>query len=159
MKNMKFLFFIGFISLSLLFLTCEKSDDSDKRISLKIAHLGGCNISDSIALDDTTIEGPDKVTFTIIDNDTLDVFVGINFLCCAGFDATSKINGDTITISISDTCSNGEGCYCHCECYYTWDFMYVDFAKKSYYFKIILYSQTLPAPRIIEEGILDLSDV
>ncbi len=158
MKNSRILVVACVVFASAILIMCENSDDAKSQIKLVKAHLGGCNIPANIGLKDGT-NNPDTVIFSTTE-DSLDVYVGINYLCCAGFEVSSKMHSDSITIALTDTCSDGMSCYCKCDCYYTWDFMFTEFEKKEYYFKIILLSpQNNNIPKIIVEGILDLEDM
>jgi hypothetical protein len=161
---MKKLLFITPIILLFLFLAmCEKeSESSPGTIRFVKTEPGGCNLEDTDVLatrDGSLSEEQDTLLFTII-NDTLDAFVGINYICCAPFASEAMISNDSIFIAISDTCSSPyQTCYCRCMCYYTWDFLFVDFEKKEYYFKIVLYDPREEDPIVFEEGILDLTDI
>jgi hypothetical protein len=118
--------------------------------------LGGCNIERFTKSDFSDQE--DTVIFTIRNTDTLDVFVGINYICCAPFASGAMMNNDTILITIADTCtSDSSECYCHCECYYTWDFQFTEFESKEYNFKIYLNTPDMDSAIIFKEGVVDLS--
>jgi len=161
---MKKLLFITPIILFFLFLAmCEKeSESSPGTIRFVKSEPGGCNLEDPDVLatrDSSLSEEQDTLLFTII-NDTLDAYVGINYICCAPFTSETMISNDSIFITISDTCSIPyQTCYCRCMCYYTWDFLFVDFENKEYYFKIVLYDPREEDPIVFKEGILDLTNI
>jgi hypothetical protein len=149
---------IAIIPLLFILVVCEKkSDNPEEQITLSKTIAGGCN-GETFAFSKNTVSEEDTVTFTVI-NDTLDVFVGLNYICCAPFEAGASIsNNDSIVINITDICDLSAGsCYCRCMCYYTWNFLFTDYAKKEYYFKIILEDPSQEEPNILAEGTLDLS--
>ena len=153
----KILFAILSFSLILFLVKCEKnSDNPASNITLTETLPGGCN-DETFMMNKDAVAEEDTVTFTII-NDTLDVYVGINYICCAPFQAGASISNDSIVIIITDICDHTTmACYCHCMCYYTWDFLFVDYAEKEYYFKIILNDPREEEPIVLAEGTLDLS--
>ena len=152
MKN--FILFIGTIFLILVLIECE---EPDKNITYVRTELGGCNGQDFNDFKSAGEEQEDTVIFTIY-KDTLDIYVGINYICCAPFTPESIISNDSIIMTLNDTCSNPYiTCYCRCMCYYTFDFLFVDFEEKEYFFKIILNDPREENPTIFREGKIDLS--
>ena len=112
---------------------------------------GGCNVQDTSNLKSTVAENDTVITSII--NDTLDIYAGINYICCAPFITSTNIINDSITIVINDTCSFPyETCYCKCMCYYTWDFLFTDLLQKVYNYKIILFNPVNGEPVIFREG-------
>ena len=82
----------------------------------------------------------------------------VNYICCAPFTSEAIISNDSIFMNLTDTCLYPyQSCYCRCMCYYTWDFLFVDFKEKEYYFKIILNDPREENPIILDEGFIDLS--
>jgi hypothetical protein len=121
--------------------------------------LGGCNNQDFENLKSATEEYSDTVDFEIINSDTLNVFVGINYICCAPFDTETDIVNDTLIMTISDTCSDPyHSCYCRCMCYYTWDFQYTDFENKKYFYIIKLNDPREDNTIIFKQGMIDLTN-
>lgn len=153
----KILYTLIAISLILVLIKCEKSADNPiGNITLSGTIPGGCN-DETLMLTKDAVSEEDTVTFTTI-NDTLDVYVGINYICCAPFQTGASISNDSIVIIITDICDlNAMTCYCRCMCYYTWHFLFSDYAEKEYYFKIILNDPREEDPIVLKEGILDLS--
>jgi len=136
---------------------CEKEKDNgpDKNIGWFNTELSGCNGEDFENFKSLVIED-DTVIFRII-NDTLDIFVGVNYICCAPFITTTSVSNDSLIMNITDTCNiSDHSCYCLCSCYYIFDFLFVDFENKKYPFKIILNDPEKDSPVIFKEGILDL---
>ena len=153
----KILYTLVAISLILVIIKCEKSSDNPAdNITLSMTIPGGCN-GETFALNKDAMEEEDTVTFTTI-NDTLDIFVGVNYICCAPFETGASISNDSINIIITDICDVPYmECYCRCMCYYTWDFLFTNFAEKEYYIKIILNDPREEDPIVLAEGMLDLS--
>ena len=146
------------IILITLFNACEK-EESVKKITFLKTNLGGCHGEDFDNLKSATVHDADTIKFSIINEDTLNVFVGINYICCAPFDSETEIVNDTLIMVISDTCSDPySSCYCRCECYYTWDFQYIDFEKKEYNFIVKLNDPREGNTIIFKQGAVDLSN-
>lgn len=158
---MKKLIFV-FVPFFLIFLThCEKESDSNsvgETITFLKTNLGGCHGEDFDNLKSTNEDCTDTIKFSIINADTLNVFVGINYICCAPFDSETDIINDTLIITLNDTCSDPyHSCYCRCNCYYTWDFQYVDFEEKKYNFVVKLNDPREENIIIFKQGVIDLS--
>ena len=156
----KLILTIGTIFIISVLIECEKESDNDsseKRITYVKTKSGGCNGQDFDDLRSVTDEQDDTVVFST-KNDTLDIYIGINYICCTPFISEANILNDSILMNLTDTCSNPyHSCYCRCMCYYTWDFLFVDFEEKKYYFKIILNDPREENPMIFKEGSVDLS--
>jgi len=119
--------------------------------------LGGCNNQDFDNIKSATEDYKDTVDFDLINSDTLNVFVGINYICCAPFDTETEIVNDTLIMTINDTCSDPyHSCYCRCMCYYTWDFQYVDFENKEYFYIVKLNDPREDNTLIFKQGVIDL---
>jgi hypothetical protein len=147
--------------LFIVLLSCEKEPDSnsnEKKIAFVNTKLGGCHNEDYSELKSTSVSSLDTVVFTLLNEDTLNVFVGMNYICCAPFISETEIVNDTLIIEISDTCSSiDEECYCRCNCYYTWDFQFVNFEKKKYFFIVKLNDPREENTIIFKQGMIDLS--
>jgi len=155
MKNTVYILTMVFITA--LIVQCEK----DTQESLPANHvktiLGGCNGQPFDGLKSTDIEEDDTLQF-YIRNDTLNVFVGINYICCAPFETGFSQSGDSLFFDIRDTCSVATGsCYCRCMCYYTFDFLLTGFEKKQYYFRINITDPRLEEPYVFREGTVNIS--
>ena len=153
MKNK--LFVAGIVMIFLVLVHCEKES------TIYLTHIkteaGGCNNADFSDLKIVREAAEDTLLFSIT-QDTLDIFVGINYICCAPFQTLTQVTADSILISITDACSpDGELCYCRCMCYYIWDFLFVDFENKSYAFKITLVDPRQTKPSVLWQGTVDLS--
>lgn len=154
MKKFLLLFATGFLIFS---ISCEKDSVSDKKITFITTKLGGCHNEDFSVFKSADYQ-VDTVEFTVINEDTLNVFVGMNYICCAPFISETEIINDTLIMEISDTCSRGNTCYCRCNCYYTWDFQFVEFEEKEYNFVIKLNDPREENTIIFEQGMIDLSE-
>ena len=151
------IYLITIVVISFVILQCEK----DEKESLHINHvetiLGGCNGQsfDEIIL--PRYEEKDTLQF-LIKNDTLSVFIGINYICCALFETSFHQSGDSLFFNITDTCSISVGsCYCRCMCNYTFDFILTDFEKKQYYFQIVINDPRENEPYVFREGTVNIS--
>jgi hypothetical protein len=150
----KIIFIITTALLSIVLARCEKETDIEleKEITFLRTDLGGCHDQDFAAIRSAKEEIKDTVIFTV-KNDTLDVYVGLNYICCAPFTSDAVTSRDTIIMILSDTCNfPEESCYCKCMCYYTWNFLYTGFGEKEYQYKIILHNPREEKPVVISEG-------
>jgi hypothetical protein len=153
MKNV--FFTAGIILLFLVLTMCEK--EAVNKISFVKTELGGCNGEDFTGLKSANEEHADTILFTI-KNDTLDIYVGINYICCTPFITTTRVTADSILMTITDPCTSADAtCYCWCTCYYTWDFLFVDYESKEYAFQVILNDPHEEEPIILWQGKVDLS--
>jgi hypothetical protein len=113
--------------------------DNGSVISYVATKLGGCNnpeknIQDSEITNDTVIISSD--------DERIDVFVGLNYLCGAPFKTECQIAERNIVMYVIDTCETLD-CYQRCYCYYTFDFTFQKQENDSpegegYRYKIIL---------------------
>ena len=122
-------------------------------MSLKKTVPGGCNLAFDLKRSGSEV---DTAIFTL-ENDTLDIFIGLNFACCTPFNASLTTKSDSIIITATDICPAQGTCYCHCICYYTWNFLLVDFAEKVYDYKVLFKSTLNEGPVIIQEGKITIS--
>ena len=115
---------------------------------------GGCNNMDFSGIKSTTTEN-DTVLYRF-HNDTLNISVGLNYICCAPFETGTMVYDDTIHIMINDTCDlETENCYCRCNCYYTWDFIFTGYEQNPYFYLIELTKPGETEPSTISTGIID----
>ena len=136
----------------------DTGSDNNSQINYVKTILGGCNNQDFEDLKSATLDYTDTVDFTIIGEDTLDVFVGMNYICCAPFISETDIMNDTLIMTLSDTCSFPyQSCYCRCMCYYTWDFQFTGFKEKEYKFIVKLNDPREENTIIFKQGVIDLS--
>ena len=155
MKNT--IYILSIVALSAIILQCEKETQESLPVDHVKTILGGCNGQsfDEIML--ARYEEKDTLKF-YIKNDTLNVFVGVNYICCAPFESGFDQSGDSLFFNITDTCPIAVGsCYCRCMCYYTFDFLLTGFEKKQYYFKIIIHDARQDEPYVFREGTVDIS--
>jgi hypothetical protein len=92
---------------------------------------GGCN--EKWISQDELHEQPDTIIFTP-GNDTLNVFVGVNYDCCFTFNSESYFNSDTLIIDLKATSDNP----CDCICYYTFDFIYSGYHDQQFNYEVRL---------------------
>lgn len=155
---------ILFIVLCILFssVACDKEGsntpiEKDKNISYLKSTLGGCNNK----TEENIEQGEEKNDTTIIQiqQDTLSIYVGLNYICCAPFITDCNITNDTIFVSITDTCANPyQDCYCRCDCYYTFDYYFNNLSDKEYYWRITLIDPREENEILFDEGVINGGD-
>lgn len=140
MKNL--ILVIGSFLLLFVLIHCEKDPDTviDDKIIFVKTESGGCNGQLFDDLKSTNEDQADTVKFSFGD-DTLDIFVGLNYICCAPWETEVSISNDSIIMKLNDT----------------WDFLLVDFEEKDYIFQIILDDPREENPIIFMEGTLAIS--
>jgi hypothetical protein len=150
MKSRVVLYFL--ILSGLIIVTCTRDDSPEGKRDLVFieSQPGGCNGVEFGEMK-VMVDEPDTVYFKIR-NDTLDAFVGINYICCAPFDTETRISGDSIFMLIKDTCPDPMSCYCKCMCYYSWDFLFTDVEDRDYFYRVTLDSPLEEGPRVLWEG-------
>jgi hypothetical protein len=109
---------------------CNTSTSSDPEpLRFHDVVYGGCAEMFNIPVDqlsaspidpDVFDEGPDTLIITW--DDSLKIFLGLNYVCCVPFEVGHEIVQDTLVLAVGDTCV--VSCYCDCICYYTftWKF-------------------------------------
>ncbi|HPC35841.1 MAG TPA: hypothetical protein P5268_09915 [Candidatus Marinimicrobia bacterium] len=101
---------------------------------------GGCNrYREGDILPKATFS-EDTLNWEICD-DTLKIFTGIRYICCAPFVVESEQFGDSLKIMIRDVCGiSDEPCYCKCICYYTFQTIFTDYSGDRYHLTVWLYN-------------------
>ena len=88
---------------------------------------GGCNNMGFVNQKSAAAESSDTLIFSIR-KDTLVMFTGINYICCAPFRTEHILLNDSLIVTLTDQCNYPqENCYCRCMCYYTWEFLFTGF--------------------------------
>jgi hypothetical protein len=154
---MKIKLFLLLIAISVILIYCQNDEPIEYtgKISYVKTEYGGCN-TQTKATEKSKFEiiGNDSVNIST-NNDSINVFVGLNYICCAPFFSDCQIRNDSIFMSIKDTCSDPyRECYCHCSCYYTFNFKFLNTGKSKYIYNIILFSPIEKEPRLIKKGII-----
>ena len=152
----KSLFTILAFSIILMLSMCTKdSGETGEKPDLTFikALPGGCNGQDFDVMK-SAMDEQDTLIFTVRD-DTLDAFIGINYICCAPFVADTRISNDSIFMTISDTCPSPYACYCRCMCYYSWNFLFTGMAEKEYYYQVTLNDPRQDGPQLLWKGTLE----
>lgn len=128
---------------------------NNKHIQLESVVAGGCNTDTPIIAEKSSdAEEKDTVYFTLTD-ESLNVFIGLNYICCAPFTADASIDEDTIYFNISDTCNfSEESCYCRCNCYYTWNFNFSEVTSNLYYYRVNLFDPRVGEAVLFKIGTL-----
>lgn len=154
----KIVFLLLFSALVLFFATCDFNTDlpdEEQQITFIKTNPGGCN-NQGEENAKRVFEENDIILFKV-EKDTLDVFVGLKYICCAPFTTESKVLNDSIFITITDTCPvNEHSCYCKCMCYYTWDFLFSFTGDKKFWIKILLNDPREEQPIILKQDWIDL---
>jgi len=161
MKN--YSLFIGLVTAALLLAYCEKDNTAKSTLRYVETTLGGCNGDDRSKSGKTVysetldiLDDRDTVMFSI-ESDTLNAFVGVNYLCCTPFVSSCEMVKDTIVMTVKDNCTNIAACYCKCMCYYTFNFRFVDFESKAhFYYKVLLYDPKQNKTSIFSRGEINI---
>jgi len=145
------------IAISVILIYCQNDEPIDYtgKISYVKTEYGGCN---------TQTKATEQFKSEIIDNDSvnistkndsINVFVGFNYTCCAPFMSNCQVKNDSIFMSIIDTCPYPDkNCYCHCSCYYTFNYKFINSGNSKYFYKIALVSPLENKSKLIKEGII-----
>ncbi|MBN2775344.1 MAG: hypothetical protein JXR31_13900 [Prolixibacteraceae bacterium] len=158
-KNKIALILICSIFLITLLICCENQTsetNNSNEIRYEQTIPGGCNGEMFSGLKSTEAE-PDTLIFSVY-NDTLSMFIGINYICCAPFVSDISISNDSIFAEITDTCNYPEeSCYCRCMCYYSWDFLFTGYEGDTYHYKVILNNPQEEEPIVFRQGIMNIT--
>ncbi|MDR0505206.1 MAG: hypothetical protein LBH32_00070, partial [Dysgonamonadaceae bacterium] len=105
----------------------------EKEVRFVLVTYGGCNGQSefSPAQRSSSMDVKNDTVFFDFQNDTLKVSVGINYICCSSFEATQNVEGEKISLLITETTPSPEE-YCRCDCYYTFDYYFTDLSKQTY---------------------------
>lgn len=156
MKMKTRLSFFLLILIALFLALCQKENNIEKPPKLTYVETkpGGCN--DHFSVQNKSILLKNDSVGISNQNDSIRIFIGINYICCAPFEAVQEIKNDSIFISIKDTCPYPtKNCYCRCMCYYTWDFRFVQSGQGSWHYKIILFDPSEQKSKVIQQGTID----
>jgi hypothetical protein len=147
--------FLSFLIASAVLLASCSQDDGDSGAGLTLTKTipGGCNTMKSGILKSAPAEERDTVIFSLR-KDTLVMFTGINYICCAPFQTKTELKNDSLIVTLTDTCDfPKENCYCKCMCYYTWEFLFTGFqSEKKLGYKVILDDPRQKEPVVILQG-------
>ena len=109
--------------------------------------LGGCNIKSALKNDDSEMK--DDTVFITVSDESVHVFVGLNYICKdVPFETQCELIDDVICMSIIDT----GGGYARCMCYYTFDFIFQRQGAFNQGYKILLIDPREENPIVISEG-------
>ena len=139
---------------SLMFASCDSNKEESKgNLQYVTTELGGCNKKSDLRSDEPEAKD-DEFTITV-SGESVHVFVGRNYICCAPFETKCETIDDVIIMSIIDICENPYAdCYCRCMCYYTFDFVFTYQGKFNQKYKILLIDPREEKPLIISEGVI-----
>jgi len=149
-----------FMLIPLLFFLCgcEKEKTTEEKPSLKFAGTlyGGCN--NGVLEKSTTVLENNDTIIVKVENDTLTLYAGINYVCCAEFEGSSETVNDTIQITVKDVCTEEDNCYCHCMCYYTFDFLFTGLKAGDYPCRVRLWDAMEKEFRELFSGTISISN-
>jgi len=140
----------------MVFTSCDSDNAESKNENLQYVktELGGCNSKSALKSDDSETEegNDDKIVISVLE-ESVHVFVGLNYICCASFETNCETIDDVIVMYIIDTCRDPYvECYCRCMCYYTFDFIFRHQGKFNQKYKILLIDPREEEPAIISKG-------
>ncbi|MFC1620379.1 hypothetical protein ACFL45_10590 [Candidatus Neomarinimicrobiota bacterium] len=122
---------ITLIAIAALMSACNTSTSSDPEpLRFHEVVYGGCagmlDMSEStLARWDSGSPYTHLDTLVVTWDDSLKIFLGLNYICCAPFAAGHEIVQDTLVLAVRDTCPvPATTCYCRCMCYYTFTWMF-----------------------------------
>ena len=136
-----------------VFTSCvsNKAEPKETELQYVTTELGGCNTKSTLKSDEP--ETKDDEFIIIVSEESVHVFVGINYICCAPFETNCETIDDAIIMYVIDTCKNPYAeCYCKCMCYYTFDFVFTHQGKFNQKYKVLLIDPREEEPVIISEG-------
>ena len=151
------LMIISTLICGVIFTNCGSDKEEPKgNIQYLKTELGGCNRESESVLrsaDSESSETKDDVVTITFSKDFVNVFVGLNYICCAPFETKCETIDDVIVMYITDTCINlYEDCYCRCMCYYTFDFMFNYQGTINQKYKVVLIDPRKENQVVISEG-------
>ncbi len=125
-------FLMTAVALSLVVAQCTSDNGNlpePGAITLARTIPGGCNTMKSGEIISARGEERDTVIFSLR-KDTLVMFTGISYICCAPFKTETFFRNDSLIVTLEDRCNYPqEVCYCKCMCYYTWEFLFTGFRQ------------------------------
>ena len=122
---------------------------STETLTYSKTEYGGCNANSEGAILSKAVYENDTLYWEISD-DTLKIFTGLQYICCAPFVVEAGQTADSLKIMISDTCSYPyETCYCKCICYYEFLTMFTGYDDDRYHLSVYLHD-----PRQSQDSLL-----
>ncbi|MDR0603345.1 MAG: hypothetical protein LBG80_03470 [Bacteroidales bacterium] len=106
---------------------------------LKVEYAGCNNQTEGTKSQRTIEENQNDTIIFDFQNDTLIITVGVNYICCAKFNAVQNINNDAISLIISDTTASFSE-YCRCKCNYVFKYYFTNLSQESYEVNAIIKS-------------------
>lgn len=127
---MKTYILITLAVFSAAILSCQK-DNNKSAIKYDSVTKGGC--FSKIAISPVSLN--DTVIFSI-ENDTLNMFVGLHYNCCGKLVESVKTDGNLIVVNITDTTTVA----CRCFCQFTWNFKLTNYTLSKIQYQVNLKS-------------------
>lgn len=131
----------------LLFTACLKEENAN--LTYLHTEYGGCNgRGESFILPKATFQN--DTLYWKIDGDLLEIFIGINYICCAPFKIETSQSGAELTIMVRDTCADPyHSCYCRCICYYEFLSYFEGYTGGHYNLNVYLHNPCQPQDSLL----------
>lgn len=117
---------------------------------LKVEY-GGCN---NLTMEEnsqrTRKENQNDTIIFDFQNDTLIITVGVNYTCCAKFNADQNVKGSVISLIINDTTASPDE-YCRCQCDYIFEYYFTNLSQMSYEVNAIIQSPDSSVYKLISQ--------
>jgi hypothetical protein len=89
-------------------------------------------------------------TLIVAWDDSLEIFLGLNYICCAPFVAEHEVVQDTLVLAVRDTCPDPNAfCYCRCMCTYTFTWKFAGGGEDLRHLRVELYDPRLDAVEVL----------
>ena len=89
-------------------------------------------------------------TLIVVWDDSLKIFLGLNYICCAPFTADHAVQGDTLVLAARDTCPDPyTDCYCRCICYYTFNWTFAGGEEDLNHLRVELYDPRVDSVEVL----------
>jgi hypothetical protein len=145
------------VLFSIVFCQNEAELDEDAKISFVKTEFGGCNAKTKSSAQNTDNTFHNDCVNISNKHDSIYIFVGINYICCAPFNTDCQIKNGTILMSINDISVKSDSIYyCRCDCYYTFNFKFFKEGINNYKYKVVLNSPLENKSKTIKEGIIKI---
>ena len=152
---MKNALLIASIFTALVLLTmCEKDlNPTPNQLKLEALVPGGCNSYKELST--KSVSSQNDTVYTRIKGDSLEIYIGINYICCAPFMLEQSDKGDTLIVNIVDQCKiDVDHCYCKCMCYYDWQLCYSG-VNTNLEYRVYLYDPRIDEKALFAEGAVE----
>jgi hypothetical protein len=112
---------------------------NDNKLIYINTNYGGCNGITTFTKNRLHSFAKNDTVFYLRNHDTLKVYIGQNYICCAPFKVIANQKEIQLDIIIKDTCNFPiESCYCRCMCYYEFEVIFLAYYSHIYHLNIYL---------------------